>query len=335
MDALRTAGVEPLLRAALPHRPVTAVIPRVSGGGVTDVYEIRFADEAEPVIMKVYTEFSRGNRAKEVYVYGLLRERGVGPIPDIVYSEEFCDALDGRACLVMTMLPGRTLSEVSDTLTESERYDVYCQMGSLIAGVHEVPMPAFGYVTTGVVDPKTSNLGYLTSSFARKLQEFTRHGGDPALAGAVEGYVGERAEFFAACRHPVLCHLDFHEGNVLVARGGRPAGAAHPGPGPHLSGLIDVENAIAGDPLMDLAKTDWYSVRGDRAKLRGLVDGYGGEDALGPFWAERWELYRLYQMLELWNWFSHIGRTGRLAGIAAEMRGLTSVAARGLLAASR
>ena len=286
---------------------------------MTDVYEARFADDSEPVIMKVYTEFSRGNRAKEVHVYDLLRRHGIGPIPAVRYSEEVCEPLAGRACLVMSRLPGRTLSEVGRSLTDAECYDVYCQMGSLIAAVHGVPMTAFGYLTTRILEPKAGNLGYLTGSFTRKLREFGRYGGDPALGKAVEAYVGERAEFFAACRHPVLCHLDFHEGNVLVAR-------ARSG-GHRISGLIDVENAIAGDPLMDLAKTDWYSIRGNVAKLRGLIDGYGGEDALGPFWAERWELYRLYQMLELWNWFSHIGRPARLAGIAAEMRALTSAGA--------
>jgi aminoglycoside phosphotransferase (APT) family kinase protein len=293
-----------------------AVVPRVTGGGVTGVYEVRFADGADPVIIKVYTDFSRGNQAKEAHVYGLLHGRGVHPIPAVLFSDDASDRLDGRACLVMTMLPGHALSDISRELTPDERYDVYCQMGSLLAAVHEIPMAAFGYVTTRIRDPKRTNLGYLTGSFARKLREFAGYGGDPVLGRAVEGHVQDRAELFAACRSPVLCHLDFHEGNILIDHA--------PGHEPRISGLIDVENAIAGDPLMDLAKTDWYSIRGDRAKLDGLIDGYGGQAALGSFWAERWDLYRLYQMLELWNWFSCIGRTERLAWIADEMRDLTS-----------
>jgi hygromycin-B 7''-O-kinase len=42
-----------------------------------------------------------------------------------------------------------------------------------------------------------------------------------------------------------------------------------------VTGFIDVENAIAADPLLDLAKTDYYSVHGNKAKLSGLIQGYG------------------------------------------------------------
>ena len=44
-----------------------------------------------------------------------------------------------------------------------------------------------------------------------------------------------------------LCHFDFHTGNVLATRRIAP-----------LTGIIDLENAIAGDPLIDLAKTLAY-----------------------------------------------------------------------------
>ena len=39
-------------------------------------------------------------------------------------------------------------------------------------------------------------------------------------------------------------------------------------------GVIDVENAVAADPLHDLAKTNCYSIRGDPATLAGLLEGY-------------------------------------------------------------
>jgi hygromycin-B 7''-O-kinase len=51
----------------------------------------------------------------------------------------------------------------------------------------------------------------------------------------------------------VLCHNDFHEGNILADRDQRR--------GWQVTGFIDVENDIAADPLMNLAKTDCYSIR--------------------------------------------------------------------------
>jgi aminoglycoside phosphotransferase (APT) family kinase protein len=42
-----------------------------------------------------------------------------------------------------------------------------------------------------------------------------------------------------------------------------------------LSGVVDVENAVAGDPLIDVAKTLLYSVGKSRAKRDGFLTGYG------------------------------------------------------------
>lgn len=82
----------------------------------------------------------------------------------------------------------------------------------------------------------------------------------------------------AECLGPVLCHNDLHEGNVLVVQNGD---------GWNVQGFVDVENAIAADPLLDLAKTDYYSIHGHEAKLAGLADGYGSPQTR---WGERIQL---------------------------------------------
>jgi aminoglycoside phosphotransferase (APT) family kinase protein len=153
----------------------------------------------------------------------------------------------------------------------------------------------------------------MTGQFGKKLREFADLGGCDALRSAIERHVAERTELFAACEHAALCHNDFHEGNVLVARD-------QDGDW-QVTGFVDVENAIAADPLIDLAKADSYSIRGDQAKLAGLLDGYGPR---GDHFAERHALYRLYHALELWDWFASIGQTGHLPDLADDMRQLTT-----------
>ena len=73
-------------------------------------------------------------------------------------------------------------------------------------------------LTTTILDPKPANTVYMTEQFGKKLREFSALGGDAALRAAIERYVGERAGLFAACGHAVLCHNDFHGGNILVDR---------------------------------------------------------------------------------------------------------------------
>ena len=98
----------------------------------------------------------------------------------------------------------------------------------------------------------------------------------------------------------MLCHGDAHEDNVLVV----------PGPDGRwtISGLIDPANMHAGDPLVDLVRTDMFAIKGDRTKLSGLLEGYGlGGDRWPPEWEPRMFLYRILLVLELRNWFTDRG----------------------------
>ena len=112
-----------------------------------------------------------------------------------------------------------------------------------------------------------------------------------------------------ACSAAHLCHYDFHSGNVLVER---KDGSLR------LSGILDFEGAIAGDPLMDIAKALYYFTAKDEPKTAGLLAGYGAIERAN--WRETVDLYRLYCTLEIWCWMAQIGNQGALAGLTEELR---------------
>jgi aminoglycoside phosphotransferase (APT) family kinase protein len=186
-------------------------------------------------------------------------------------------------------------------------------MGQILAAIHRIGLDAFGYLTTTILDPKSTNTAYMTAQFGKKLREFADQGGDATLREAIEQHVTAHTDLFAACNRPVLCHNDFHEGNILVARDEHDDW--------QVTGFVDVENAVAADPLTDLAKTDSDSIRGNQVKLTALLDGYG---PLTDHPTERLALYRLYHALELWDWFASIGQTQPLPALADDMRRLTT-----------
>ncbi|MFI6168987.1 phosphotransferase family protein [Nocardia sp. NPDC051052] len=291
-----------------PEATVTDVRSR-TGGQLSSVYEVRCAEPAESVIVKVYADQWRWKQAKEVYVYRLLRAHGVGSIPEILRVEPDTGPL-GCAFTVMTMLPGQPLSHIVGDLDEGQVAHVYRQLGATLAGIHCIGQPAYGYLVTGILDPEPDNTAYMTRQFAKKLAEFAELGGDSALHAAVNAHVANRTDMFRRCEAPVLCHNDFHEGNILVEQS---AGKWT------VTGFIDVENAVAADPLLDLAKTDYYAMHGDPVKRAAFVQGYG---SLPDDWSERSAPYRLYHALELWDWFASIGETAPLPGIADDIRAL-------------
>src|SRR5262245_43386032 len=133
---------------------------------------------------------------------------------------------------VMTRVPGEPLA----TAPADAMRELYRQLGVLQASMHRITQPAFGYLTTGVLDPVATNTAYMTRQFTAKLAEFAERGGDPETHRLASARVAERSGLFGSCAVPVLCHNDLHEGNVLVVPDGD---------GWRVTGFVDVENAIA------------------------------------------------------------------------------------------
>ena len=257
----------------------------------TAVYEI-----PDSLVVKVYTGESRWKQAKEVHVYSLLA--GVGGVPSVTHVDT------AHGVTVMTRVPGSPLADApADAM-----WDLYRQLGEVQAALHKITQPAFGYLTTEVLDPAPHNTAYMTRQFEVKLAEFLARGGSPEIHRLARDRVAERSGLFGSCAGPVLCHNDLHEGNVLVD-------------GSRVTGFVDVENAIAADPLMDVAKTIQYELTRSPVKVAGLLAGYGPLPADG---LARIALYRLYHALELWDWFAEIGNTGPLDSIAEDIRELAS-----------
>jgi hygromycin-B 7''-O-kinase len=283
-----------MVEKACPGSAVEEVVER-SGGQLSTVFEVR-RNAAEPVIVKIYQPEWAWKQAKEVHVYGLLQAH-LGPsVPTVLHAEP-----GEPAFTVLTKIDGVPLSE-----TEPPDWKgVYLQLGELLKRIHRIPQPAYGYLTDEVLEPLTTNDAYMRRQFAKKLKEFDELEGDPQLSAHIGRYVDQHARLFSHNTSPALCHNDFHEGNVLVDPDTW-----------QVRGFIDVENAIAADPLVDLAKTECYSIWGNADKLAGLIEGYG---ELPADWRSRTTLYRLYHSLELWDWFKSIGTVDPLDSIAADM----------------
>jgi aminoglycoside phosphotransferase (APT) family kinase protein len=297
-----------VLRPAFPSVVIDRVLPR-TGGENSAVYEVHTREPATRMIIKLYSEELHWKLRKEVYVYGLLGE-GL-PLPRVLHVDESRGIVD-RSAIVLSLLAGAPLSTVGDQLDEGDVSRIYRRLGEVLASIHRIAQPGFGYIGTELLDPLPTNAEYMAARFAHKLAEFANLGGDPAIHEAVSRYVAAHAGMFADCRGAVLCHNDFHEGNVLVDRGER---------GWEVTGIIDMENAVAADPVLDLAKTEYYSIRGNQTKLEGLRDGYG---ALPAGYPAAVGVYRVYHALELWDWFASIGKREHLAGLADDLSAFTA-----------
>lgn len=294
-----------LAPALVGNREAIAAV-RCHGGTLSDVYRITCA-RGPDVILKIYPEAHQWMLDKEVHVYGLLRRVREVPFPAVLWAEA-AGARLSRGYLVLEYLPGVALSTLAGELAPGEVQRVYRRIGAVLRAIHEIRLDAFGYITTRIVDPHPSNAAYMSHEFERHLAGFRKGGGPPAIASALEALVDASDAALGVCAEPVLCHDDLHDANVLVARVGTDLA---------VTGVLDVENAVAADPLLDLARTLYFSMRDDGARQAALFEGYGDP---GPLAAERLRLYCAHQALELWCWFASQGRsTETLNSIAADL----------------
>ncbi|HWG23425.1 aminoglycoside phosphotransferase family protein [Actinospica sp.] len=304
---IEASWAEKLLRDVIPGAVVTGLAPR-TGGQLSAVYEVRCDDPAHSVIFKVYADEWAWKQAKEIHVYRLLASHTALPVPSVLHHAAGAISPCGRAVTILSPLEGQPLSEASADMDDAASIPaMYREMGAALSAIHQIGQEAYGYLTTSILDPLPDNGSYMRHQFAKKLKEFDDLGGDRRLRDAVARRIEQDGGLFDNCKAAVLCHNDLHEGNVLVDH--RPSGW-------QVSGLIDVENAIAADPLIDLAKTDYYSLGRAEPERAALLEGYG---PLPDDSAERLDLYRLYHALELWDWFRSIGTTEPLASIAEDI----------------
>lgn len=288
----------------------TEAITRLTGGANSAVFDVK-SRRGHSVVVKVYSDLLQWKMKKEVFVYDHVRACGVdAPVPAILAADD-SKTVVGQNVLVMTKLDGVPVASVETDFHEGERAAINRQLGAILAALHAITFDAFGYVGThGVVDGHATNRDYMRSQFDKRLHEFDEHQGEPDLRGRVEQYVAEREELLETPR-AAFCHNDCHYGNVLVVPGSD---------GWRISGLVDFENVLSGDPLLDLAKTHAYArERRTEATLAALADGHGD---MPPNWREAVDLYAVYHALELWVWFAYLGVREPLDGLAADMRSL-------------
>lgn len=198
-------------------------------------------------------------------------------------------------CALLTLLPGRSLRH---WIAEPDIEQAYRQMGELLRRIHAVPMAAYGYLRGGGIDrPVSAHADYMTSAFEDVFRRFRNLGGEPDLARRLQHLAEGSFDLLDGGDGAVLCHDDFHQGNVLALRDD--AGRLQ------LSGLIDFGNARAADKLFDLAKALFCSAHEDPRSYRPILEGYGPVDH--PDIERALWLCSLFHRMSMWCWLTKLG----------------------------
>ncbi|MEV7868201.1 aminoglycoside phosphotransferase family protein [Streptomyces sp. NPDC088124] len=280
------------------------------------VYRVRLSEDApgySGLVLKIAPDpamptlsYERGIMRTEGLFYAAAAGRA--PVPEVVYAD-FSRELIDTDFLVLTDLPGANWSAARERIGDDERAGLRGELGGLVAALHEVTGPAFGYPQTAqlpeaarvlrtagapgaasVASPPGWRAAFLAMVDTVLADAATFGAPLPEPAERIRETVHAAADPLDAVTTPVLVHFDLWDGNILVDR-------AAPDEPHRISGLIDGERAFWGDPLAELVSLALFE---DIERDGAFLDGYRSAGGRVDFDAEtrrRLGLYRCYLYL--------------------------------------
>ena len=264
----------------------------LDGGTFNTVYRLRFADRPG-IVLKLTPDpqgaamtYESGILGTEAEFYRRAAKAGL-PVPQVIAVHELSPQLGGGQALLVEELPGTPWSQV--TLTAPDQARLRQRLGELVAAMRQVTGPGFGYPSQSTGPLTATWPEAFASMTSALLEDAVRFGADlPVTAGRVRTALVACEADLAQVRVPTLVHFDLWAGNVLVDV--RPDQDG----GPVISGIIDGERSLWGDPVIDLVSTALLAeIRDDADFIRGYQSS-GTPLPLDPSARRRLLLYRVY-----------------------------------------
>lgn len=283
-------------------------VERAKGGLINDVFFVKAG--GEELVLRVSPNEGPGHPGFEGERWALEECSKAGiPVPKVVGFGQIKASLP-KPCqyLLITKIPGEPLlsslpKKIAYFLNPEEKErlkDLVEEAGGVLKKVHQIRPRGFGNLGVGGEGTystwreflegkyKTDNLvGYLTG---RRL--ITKKTGEKLK----KVLTSEKNRLELAS--PALLHGDFYYDHIFVHEG-------------KISGTIDFEDCLGGDPLWDLARWELYEELGVNLKnAKSLFDGH--QETLSTEERRKMTFYKIYQALPLiWWWLEERREWGR------------------------
>jgi aminoglycoside phosphotransferase (APT) family kinase protein len=267
---------------------------QLSGGGFAAVWWVRL-DDGQRVVLKAspaagvpLLRYERDLVAAEARYFRLVaRQTPRVPVPPVLHHGSDPRVLDGD-WLFTGLLPGRSLRELSVAVPRLDDTPVRHRFGAAVAQIHTITGQRYGY------DGGRTGAATWRAAFTAMVRDLLVDGADwrvalPAPAERILDLVGRHGDALDVVDRPALVHFDGWDGNVLAAPDR--TGALE------MTGLVDGERYLFGDPLLDLVSPVLYR-RIEDEPGHPFLAGYAGTGrppiAADPGALRRLTLYRLY-----------------------------------------
>lgn len=235
---------------------------------------LKVAPPADVAVLRYEKDILRA----EVEAMRLVRAQTSVPLPDILAHDASCSLLPSPY-FIMSYLPGTPFHKLRQQLSEEQCAQVQREMGRITHELSQINGPAFGYWA----QPEAQGVSWRVC-FGNMVEGVLRDGEAagvplPLPYDEIRRRVAAHSSALDEITTPRLVHWDLWDGNVFV----------DPASG-QITGLIDFERVLWGDPLIEAVFIDMNPASHAAAGF--------GENLLGsPAGQTRRLLYNVYLFL--------------------------------------
>ena len=230
-----------MAKRAFPDKKISG-IRELTEGMCNVTYDISF-DDGSSSILKIAAKDRSGNTSNEINLMRaeinamkLVAESCSFKVADIFYYDDSNTVCDGNY-FFMEKLPGDNYAMVRGDMTEDQIAVIDTEIGKISRELTKVRNPRFGFLG----DDKRYDALYdfVKQMLLNLISDAKRRDIDILYDEQTFMSLLEKDKAaFASVRDASLVHWDMWEGNVFVKDG-------------HVSGVIDWERALWGEPFMD------------------------------------------------------------------------------------
>ncbi len=273
---------------------------RIVGGETNEVY-VASLPSGDELIVRASRRGAACRFESERWAVSAAASVGV-PVPTILLVERTSDEAGELALCVERRLAGHGISEVDDPV---ERRRLTALAGEVTARLHTIEMTACGWVRPDGTAPAPSwervmHLGASPDELDALCAQASEHDISPVWVRAAADELDRHDELLAPIT-PRLLHGDLSPNHVLTD-------------GEQITGLLDFEQAFAGDPAFELVRWDYFY---EMAPVAWFLEGYERVSDLGPDAALRIRLGRLRLHLAVIDFYDRMGHTIALSACAS------------------
>jgi len=276
ISALRSAVAPHFGGAAMEFEPIRTgrfnAGYYLSGGPGEFVLRVAPPDDAG------FLFYERRMMLQEPEVHQLVREETHVPVAEIVALDSSRRRLD-RDFIIMRRLPGRSASELAPTRETLSR--LHREVGRALAQIHRITRARHGYLGAHrPMKPQESWRKAFETMWNKLLVDCRRCGGySREEAQLMSRALRRNLEIFDRPGPASLLHMDVWAQNILCDEDGR------------LTGLVDFDRALWGDPEIEFAVLDYCGLASPE-----FFAGYGRPRPDDPEARLRQVFYYLYEV---------------------------------------